>query len=558
MAPIDPEIANAIESLVGPLPNKDMAIGGAYEAADQFDRSVATWLPPIQSADADIIPNKTMADARVNDMIRNDGYSQSGANIHKNSIVGSMYMLNAKPELRVLGLDEGWQNEFQEEVEAKFTLGAESVNCWLDATRSMTFTGLIRLAIGVYAAAGEVLATAEWLRSSTRPFKTAIQMVDPGRLRTPFQRMHDNSVRGGIACDRFGAAQGFYIQNSMTQGLGMMMSELTDYSYVPAFKPWGRRQVMYIREQTRPHQTRGVSDMLAGLTEAKIAKQFRKVTLQNAVTGAMFAATIESELPSEAVYSQLGSGQVKLGTAIGNYGTEFLNAVAAYSAKAKGMQIDGVKIPHLFPGTKFQLRPVGTPGGVGQEFEQSLIRYVAALLGVSYEQLSKDYSKTNYSSAKAGLNETWKFMQARKKAVADMLATMIYMLWFEEMIGRGEIETMKYSKAPNYYDGLNAEAYCGAEWIGAGSGQIDELKETQAAIMRIKAGLSTYEIELGRMGRDWRKVFMQLEREIKERDARGIVMEESNAMNAASGNNPGETRGTNASAESTNEERIDA
>src|SRR5690606_26276661 len=124
---------------------------------------------------------------RVNDLARNDGYVQSGMEINKNSIVGSMYLLNAKPELKVLGIsDETWATEFQEEVEAKFTLGAESVNCWLDAARKQTFTGLIRMAIGSVAATGEALATAEWLRSSDRPFRTAIQMIDPARLHTPF------------------------------------------------------------------------------------------------------------------------------------------------------------------------------------------------------------------------------------------------------------------------------------------------------------------------------------------------------------------------------------
>lgn len=531
MSDLDQEINAAIAKYVGG-PGTDMAIGGAYEGAEQFDRSLATWAPPVQSADADILPVKSMADARVRDLQRNDGYVQSGANIHKNSIVGSFYMLNAKPDLRVLGLDEAWATEFQEEVEAKWTLGAESVRCWMDASRGDTFTGMIRLAVGVYAAAGEVLMTSEWLRATDRPFRTAFQLVDVDRLATPYHQMGDNNVRGGVRMDRFGAPLGYYIKNNMAAGL-LGSVYMDDYKYVPASKPNGRPMVFHIRERTRPHQTRGMADMVAGLMEANITKKFRKVTLQNAVTGAMFAATIESELPTEAVYSQLGGGN--LGKAISDYASTYLKAVGQYAGSAKNLHIDGVKIPHLFPGTKFQLRPVGAPGGVGQDFEQSLIRYLSALLGVSYEQLSRDYSKTNYSSMKGGLNESWKFMQSRKKMVADRLASLMYMNWFEEMIARNEIEAMKYSKAPNFYEGLNSEAYTSAEWIGAARGQIDELKETQAAILRIKSGLSTHEEELGKMGKDWRKVFQQLERERLEMEARGITIQEDNGVNAASG-----------------------
>ena len=527
------EVAAAIDSLVGGPASSPMAIGGAYEGASQMDRALAMWSPPLQSADADIIPQKSMADARVRDLQRNDGLAQAGRAIHQNSIVGSLYMLNSKPELKILGLDETWAEEMQEEVEAKFTLGAESVNCWLDASRSMTFTAMIRTAIAVYAGSGEVAASVEWLRSRDRPFKTAIQLIDIDRIRTPYTMMGDRNVKGGVRVDRYGAPIGYYVRESMDWGL-LNGNMVDDTAYIPARKPWGRYQFIHIREQTRPHQTRGVADMVAGLKETRIAKKFRDITLQNAVTGAMFAASVESELPTEAVYAQLGAGNVDIGKAISSYGTKYLEAVAKYSG-AKGVQIDGVKIPHLVPGTKLNLRPVGTPGGVGQEFEQSLIRHLAALLGVSYEQLSRDYSKTNYSSMKGGLNETWKFMQARKKMVADRLATIIYMLWFEEMVNAGQIEAMKYSKAPNMYDPLMMEAYTQCEWIGAARGQIDELKETQAALLRLKGGLSTYEEELGKMGKDWRKVFIQLERERADMEARGLTPIEDNALNAASG-----------------------
>ena len=133
------------------------------------------------------------------------------------------------------------------------------------------------------------------------------------------------------------------------------------------------------------------------------------------------------------------------------------------------------------------------------------------------------------------MTQTWKRMQARKAMVADRFATAVYMLWFEEMINNGKLEAMKYSKLPNFYEDLNAEAYTKCDWIGAARGQIDELKETQAAVLRIKFGLSTHEDELAKLGKDWRKVYAQLERERKEREKRGIELQEDNSVNAASG-----------------------
>lgn len=508
-------------------------MGGAHDAADHFDRSLATWHPAIQSADADILPDKGILDARAMDMVRNDAFASSGVQLHRDNIVGSMFMLNAKPKIRALGLDDSWSQEFSDETEEKFTIWAESFNNWPDASRRNTLTSMVRLAVGVYVTNGEVLATSEWSREKDRTYRTAIQMVGLDRLSNPADQVHDiQRTRGGVRMNAAGAPIGYYIRQA-SGGSMWDWDKSVRWSYVKARNSIGRPQVIHIMEQERPGQTRGISQLTSALKEMRITKRFRDVTLQNAVVNASFAAAIESELPPGQVFEALGGGDV--GSSVVGYAQQFLGAIASYSKNARNMQIDGVKIPHLMPGTKLNMMPMGKPGGIGTEFEQSLLRYLAADLGVSYEQLSKDYSETNYSSARAGMLETWKFMQSRKKMVADRFATMVYRLWFEEAVNAGDIEAMNARSVPNIYDGLNMEAFIHAEWIGAGRGQIDELKETQAAILRIKNRLSTYEEEVGRMGKDWRVTFQQIAREQGILDDLEIQPIEANAINAASG-----------------------
>lgn len=541
-----PKISKAelkeIESLVG-TPSRDLALGG-YDGAALFDKQVAGWQPAIRSGDAEVLPAKERLDARARDLQRNDAYVQGGSNIHKDSIVGAFFMLNAKPAWLTLGKDEEWAERFQTEVEEKFTLWAESPMKWVDAARQNDFTSLIRLAVGVYTFTGEALATAEWLRSGGREFATAVQMVDTDRLSTPPQQEWNTMIRGGIKVDRFGAPVSAFIRtrhpNEHAYGWNMAMAE-PFWKEVPFEKPWGRRMVMFMREQSRVDQSRNVSDLAAGLREIAITRKFRDVTLQKAVLAASYAATIESELPPSVVYEQLGAAASgTANTAVIDYGAQFLNALNAYVGSSKNLLIDGVKIPHLFPGTKLNMQSVGDPAGVGQGFEQSLLRYIAAALNVSYEELSKDYTKTNYSSARAAMSNTFKFMQGRKRAVADAFATAIYRLWLEEAVNQNKLESFPASEAPKLYvngylsTGFDALSQC--SWIGAARGQIDELKETQAAVLRIKYGLSTHEDELARLGKDWRKVYQQLEREKKERDARNIVLaDDPNMMNAAGG-----------------------
>ena len=536
MDPISEEEHRQIDALVG-VPSKTLALGGAYEGAARFDKQIAGWYPPLQSADADILPDKELLDARSRDIGRNDAYVQDGATLHKDGIVGAFYMLNAKPMWEVLGKTEEWAETFQREVEGLFTLWAESPMKWVDASRQNDLTGLVRLAVGVYTFTGETLATAEFVKQKGREFRTAIQMVDTDRLSTPETMQYDPTIRGGMKLDGYGAPQSAFIRVRHPRDV---------YSGVPEYwwkevkfqKPWGRQQVIYIREQQRIDQTRAIADIVAGLKEIAITKKFRDVTLQKAVLAATYAATIESELPPQAVYEQLGvTGGA--GKATTEYATQFLTALAAYTGSSKNMLIDGVKIPHLYPGTRLNFQHAADPAGVGQDFEQSLLRYIAAALNVSYEELARDYSKTNYSSARAAMATTHRFMQSRKRIVADAFASHVYRLWLEEAINQDRIKSFPASEAPTLYtDGflnLMFDALTNCVWIGAARGQIDELKETQAAVLRIKYGLSTHEDELSRMGKDWRQVYSQLEREAKERDDRNIVLFEDNSVNAASG-----------------------
>lgn len=513
-------------------------VGGAYEGADRFSRETALWNPSHGSADSDILPDKEEIDARVRDLQRNDAYAKSGASIHKDNIVGAMFVLNSKPEFSVLGLDEKWAEEFQQEVESKFTLSAESPSNWLDASGINTFTGLVRMAVGMDLLAGEVLATAEWIDDDPlRPFGTAIQMVDPDRLSNPPNVIDSRETRAGVKRNYRGAPIGYHIRRRHPSDfLSGWNIERDEWKYVEARKPWGRQQVIHIYDQVRPEQTRGISSMVAALSEMRMGKQFRNVMLQNAVVNATYAATIESNLPSETVFAALGGGKGNDAAAvISKYMGGFLSAIASYENGAKNNMLNGVRVPHLPPGTKLNLQPAGQGGPLGTEFEQSMLRYLAANLDVSYEQLSRDYSKTNYSSVRAAMNESFKGMQSRKRNTADRFATAGYHLWLEEMIATKQITSMPRN-APNFWEGLNREAYGACEWIGASRGQIDELKETQAAVLRIKNGLSTREDELARLGKDWRKTFPQLEREEKEARDRGLNFnKEDKMMNATTG-----------------------
>lgn len=514
---LGPETASVstpgLRAVAPPVSRAAMAGGVAYDGSE-VNKQLALWRPSLKSADADLLPEKRALDSRSRDSMRNDAFVAGGATLHKDNIVGSRFALNAKPETKVLfGKDDPvWEAEFQEEVETKFTLFAESDQNWIDAARTNTLTGQVRLSVGVYAAGGEVLALAKWMPNDGRSFRTAVQLIDTDRLSTPWDKQGQPNIRNGVERDENGAPIAYYIRRTHPSEVpvGIRPRESDEWVRIPARKPWGRQVVMHTFEQLRVDQSRGVSSIVTALTEMQMFKAFRRVELERAVVASTYAASIESDLPPGDVYAAMGANH---DTSL-DWVKSYMDAINEYSGGAKNLHIDGVKIPVFMPGTHLKIQSPGAQSPMGDAFEQSLLRNIAAALDVSYEQLSRDYTKTNYSSARAAMGETWKAMLSRKKMVADKTANFSYRLWMEEAVNYGSLETLKRANIPNFYDGLNAEAYTACEWIGAGQGQIDPMKETQASVLKIQNGLSTKEIEIAKMsGGDWRKVAKQIQRE---------------------------------------------
>lgn len=526
--------------------------GGAFEGAARLSREMASWRTQNNSADRDLLPFKDTLDGRSKDIARNDAYVENGIEKYKDAVVGAKLTLNANPNIEYLKrkdkrFDDKWLEEFQEEVEAEWELSAESNSRWMDAQRTKTATEIARLGLSSVLIQGETVISSEWLRRVRRPFNTAFLMIDPTRVDDPgIDHNGENAsknIRRGVRLNRQGEPIGYFIRNDHPHDYyPMFMNSVNgdSFQYVPKETPWGRMNILHCYEEKRVGQTRGVGKMVAALKEMKMTKSFRDVMLQNAIVNATYAAAIESELPTKEVFDMLGgnsgdAGVEDFGNALSGYTGGFLSSLSEYLAESNGTILNGVRIPHLFPGTKLNLQPAASGGPLGTEFEKSLLRYLAANFNMSFEQFTGDMSDVNYSTLKGAINETEKHMKVEKRNTADRIMNFMYCNWLEERIVNNKITSMP-SGFPAFWDDLNREAYSQAEWFNSGRGQIEELKETQAAALRLKSKISTWELEMGRFGIDWRRAMKQMAREKSYAEKLGIDLSfEDNSVNAASG-----------------------
>lgn len=505
---------------------KEVAFGGGLEGAERTQRETALWSPSMASPDQIINRAKPLADARGSDLARNDGYTHGALQGSKDSIVGAHYRLNATPVVRVLqqrnkAFDEVWAEEYQEVAEAIFNMMGDSDECWFDASGRHTVTEMVRVAIGSFGMHGEFFSVGEWLsRDRLRPLSTAIQMISPSRVCNPNGEADSRTLTRGIQKDKRGRPVGCWIRVTRP-GESWADVDSNNWQYVPYKKPWGRRQVLHAFETQEIDQSRGIADLVAVLKPTRMAKTFSETALQNVIINASYAAALEADMPPETIFQMMGgqSGSENLNLGLGAY----MSMIQQYFGGANNIKIDGAMVPVLPPGVKMNARSLATPGGLGSDFEESLHRNIAAGLGSSYEEYTGNWKGVSYSGGKMAVDKAKRYQRARKKFAADKAANFVYSLFIEEAIDRLALPLPRGVDRSVFYEPLMKDALVKANWIGTGFGQIDEFKETQAAIMRIKGGLSTREIESARLGFDWRDNYTQLSREQKREKKLGLL-----------------------------------
>lgn len=491
--------------------NGNPLMSGFTGTGGGFGGELSSWLTSSQSADAALLPGLDTGNARAADLARNHGYAKSGVQLHVDHIVGNQFKLVYKPNYTVLGLDRSSQafKDFIRNVEARFTDWAEDPDCYIDAERKRTFTMFMREGAGTHCKTGEITSKVEAIRARGTRYMTSIKNINYARLSNPMNRMDSHNLRAGVKMNRHGAAVGYYIRKGHPNDFYFGYDRMK-WVYTPRYLPWGRSQFLHFFEPEDSDQTRGINNLLAAMSKMKMLEKFQSTTLQNAIINAMYAAVIESDLPSDEIFKALNGNQSD------NTLMKFMNLKSDWHDMAN-IRLEGSKIAHLLPSEKLSLKGVNAPNASLNEFESGIVRYMAAALNVSYEQLAKDFSKVNYSSARASLLESFRYFMGKRATIISRYATAIFALWFEEAVNIGDI--VLPAGAGTFYD--NKSAWIRSSWIGAGKSQIDGLKEVKEAVARLEAGISTYEKECALMGEDYIEIFEQQVRESEELASQG-------------------------------------
>lgn len=473
-----------------------------------FGGQLVGWNAPLQSADAALLPTFYRGNARADDLVRNNGLGANVVQLHQDHIVGNLFKLSYRPNYQFLGISRDDARAMAKDIEAAWTEYAEDVHCLLDIERKRTFTMMIREGVATHAFNGELCVQPVWDTSSGSIFRTRFKMVSPKRIKNPGGAADSKDRRAGVEINKNGAAVAYWVTEDTYPYGGIGKARR-----IPARLSNGRMAFIHVFEPMEDGQTRGDNVFYSVMERLKMLDTLQQTQLQSAIVKAMYAATIESELDSQQAFEYI-AGAVDEESPL----NKMIAGMIEYYQGAN-IKLGGVKVPHLLPGDSLNLQTSQSADNGFSSLEKSLIRHIAAGTGVSYEELSRDYSQVSYSSARASANVSWRYYMGRRKFIAAKQASLMFACWFEEAIAR-RIITLPRSARYSFYEARNSWTY--SLWIGAGRMPIDGLKEVQESSMRITTGLSTYQNELALQGLDYEEIFEQQQFELEQRRKLGL------------------------------------
>jgi len=484
-----------------------------YEASAWLTQEMGNWLPWIRSPDAEINLYRDQMVARSRDLSRNDGWIVGGVNRILDNTIGTHLRLSANPDYRALALRSGiaafdstWADDFRRTAESLWRGYADHPDHYNDVTCQLTLGQQFRLAMRHKLIDGEGVGLIYWMPerigAGGADYATALLLVDPDRLCNPWQMMDTATLRGGVELDVDGVPVAYHFRKAEPNDWFSAV-EANTWERVKRYDADGWLRVIHDYDRDRAGQHRGLGVFTSVLTHARMLARYYGVELQAATVASVFGTYVTSPYDPALVQDALGACE---GEELPLY-----QALRAQWANERPAYLNGVRIPTLAPGESLDSVSSTHPHGGFETFAQEMQRVIAAALGLSAEQVTQDWSKTNYSSARAALLEAWKTLQRRRDEFCMNFATPFYGAWLWEAMDGGELPlpagSLPYIEA--------RAAYSRCSWTGVARGWIDPTKERAGAVMGMDAALSTLKRECAEQGLDYEEVLHQRAAEIR-------------------------------------------
>lgn len=450
-----------------------------YEGAKN-DRTNSNWQTQNRSPDMELMSDANTIRARARDLVRNNAYARGILNALIRNVVGCGIV----PQARVMD-DAGEPIEtINDQVDTLFDRWARVA----DATGRLTFWEIQRLAYREVFEAGECLIHFTQIEDDrSRPVSLALELIDADRLADDYLSLRrasanaGNEIRRGVEVDPLGRPVAYWLYPGHPSDIGSTF-------VTPIRRP--ASEFIHLYRCERIGQTRGISGFAPLIAWLKNLGYYVDNELQASAVASCFTAAVTT-MGGPADGGLLASDETSSTDTDAN----------AFEYLQPGM------VARLLPGEKIETVDPTRPNSSAEAWINLMLRSMAVGAGLSYERMAKDYSKTNYSSARASDLEDRREFRADQEWLEYHLVGPVWQRFIEMAVLEGRLSIPAEQLVADY-DRFTAHAYQapGWEWV-------DPVKEAQSSQLALQSNLTTLADELGQRGRDLMDTLRQRKRE---------------------------------------------
>ena len=374
-----------------------------------------------------------------------------------------------------------------------------------DINGQLTFAEIQILCQREIVEAGEVLVRliktpSQEYRGISRPVPFALELIEADRLsleRDTYkarQRMGDvskNSIVRGVELDEKGRPVAYWIypqHPNSPYSLGNQVPER-----IPA------NEMLHLFRRERVGQSRGVSWFAPIASVTRDLGVYIDNELQASAVASCFGVVIKTSTPAGSLQAPEGEDTVD----------------------DNGNSLDYLEpgmISRLNPDESIEVINPGRPNSASEAWINLMLRGIAAGTGTNYEAVSKDFSKTSYSSSRTSKLED----RPRVKRWQNYLVCHLCQPVWDEFCNAAARQGL--DGFPTSSELLEARRVVSpVEWQLPEQEWVDPSSEQSAAVDSLNNFMSTYQDELGSRGRSWRATFYQAAKERKLRMRLGLL-----------------------------------
>lgn len=471
--------------------------GGVVSRAGSRSGTLSNWAVKRLSRFTEASERTTITD-RAEDLVASDPHAASVVDSMAVNIVGTGLVPQSNPHERILGWTEEQSKEFKMQAEYCFDLWARKEEC--DTRGRLPFWAKQYLSMYSMLVKGEFLHIPTMIDEPGRSFSLALDTVAPARLFTPSDMTGNANLRDGVQLGERGNPLFYWFANPSSRQFHNNRLASDEFQAVP-FRVGHRPGVLHGFVAKDEEQVRGHSILRPAM------KFFRDLTdcldfeLVGAIIQASFPIFIETQNPSE-----------MLGRGLDGQALSTNDSGQTYSEVNPGQVLYGK------PGQSAKVLEGNRPGTTFDSFVERMLRAVGASVGMPYEVIAKDFSKTNYSSARAALLEAWRLFCFYQRWLVGGFCQPCWDMVIEEAWLRGMLTLPKGT--PDFYLVRHALTRC--NWIPPKKGHIDPLKEVNAQVKALDADITTLaDVILEQGGGDWEDKLEQRNRERRLQTIKG-------------------------------------